>query len=110
MAEEQAIRGLAELYPDFNERYDRLCAIYFEAREAKRKGKAIEEGLRQEAEGLVTWADELVRLIAKDREEFEAMRQKDEASFAHALRLKDDALLVRQIVAAADELRVFLKS
>lgn len=105
-AEKAAERpGLFHAHPDVAERYARLNALFFEGREARRSGGTLAEAARAEARDLLRWADEIATEFLGDPEASRSLVQRDEAAFALALRLKDDGLIVRQVLAAAGDLR-----
>lgn len=97
--------GLAQAHPDVAARYERLNALFFEAREARRTGGAWPEASRTEALDLLRWADEVATEFLGDPEARQGRLHRDEAAFALALRLKDDGLIARQVLAAAEDLR-----
>ncbi len=97
--------GLLEAHPDLFERYARLNALFFEAREARRAGGALPEAARTEVRGLLRWVDEVATEFFGEPEARRTQLQRDEAAFALALRFRDDALLVRQVLVAAGDLR-----
>lgn len=97
--------GLLEAHPDLAERYARLNALFFEAREARRAGGALGEAARAEARDLLRWAEEIATEFLGEPDARQTQLQRDEAAFALALRFRDDGLLVRQVLAAASDLR-----
>lgn len=97
--------GLAQAHPDLAGRYERLNALFFEAREARRSGGTLPEAARAEARDLLRWVDAIATEFLGDPETSRVQLQRDEAAFALALRLKDDGLIVRQVLAAAGDLR-----
>lgn len=106
VAEKAAERpGLVQAHPDVAERYARLNALFFEGREARRSGGTLSEAARAEAGDLLRWVDAIATEFLGDSEASRSQVRRDEAAFAIALRLKDDALIVRQVLAAAGDLR-----
>ncbi len=97
--------GLVQAHPDVAGRYARLNALFFEGREARRAGGTLAEEARTEARDLLRWVDEVVTEFLGDSEASRSQVRRDEAAFALALRLQDDALIVRQVLAAAADLR-----
>ncbi len=96
---------LAKAHPEVAERYERLSALFFEAREARRP---LADAARAEAQELLRWADALAAEYLGEPGARQTLVDRDDAAFALALRLKDDALVVRQVLQAADELRLIL--
>lgn len=99
---------LAQARSDVPARYDRLNALFFAAREARRSGRILPDTERLEALALLQWVEEVTTVVFGDREVFRSQVGRDEAAFALALRLKDDALVVRQLVQAAEDLMAVL--
>ncbi len=97
--------GLVQAHPDVVERYARLNALFFEGREARRSGSTLPEAAQAEARDLLRWADAIAAEFLGDPEASRCQVQRDEAAFALALRLTGDGLMVRQVLAAAADLR-----
>lgn len=101
---------LSDKHPEVFESYERLNALFFEMRALRREGREIPKTLLQEAGSLVSWAQRLAEEVFGDQVAAKAQIERDEAAFAAALRLKDDAMLVRQVLAAADEVSQFVRT
>lgn len=99
---------LAQAHSDVHERYDRLNALFFAAREARRSGRILPDTERLEALALLRWVEEVTTVVFGDREVFRGQVGRDEGAFALALRLRDEALVVRQVVQAAEDLMAVL--
>lgn len=99
---------LVRAHPDAVKRYERLNALFFEAREARRSGGTLPDAVRTEACDLLRWADEVVIEYLGDPANSASLVARDEAAFALALRLKDDGMLARQIRDAAADLRAMM--
>ena len=96
--------SLAETHPEMAERHARIRALVVEAHEARR-ARALPAALAAEAEGLIAWAEALAVEAVGDLDAFRRRMDKDRTAFALALRLAGDEMLVRQLLAACDDLR-----
>jgi len=101
-------RTLMQVHPELGDRSARLNDLLLEAHRARRSGSPLDGAARAEASELLNWVEGLVKEAGFESDRFVAEVQRDEAAFAHAIRFRDDLMVLRQVWAAGEELRRLL--
>lgn len=98
MAEEKTLekpKTLAELYPDFEDKYRAINAVYVALQGALKAGNSTAD-LMNKAKELLDWANGVIESFMPVTELEQKIRN-DTATFSLGLRLAKDELLLKQL-------------
>ena len=108
MAEEikEKPKTLAELYPDFEQKYQELNQAYTNLWEALKTGQGLSEA-KSKASQMEQWAESVISSFTSV-DNLKEKVNKDTETFSLGLRLAKDELLLKQLFLTMEQLKSIL--